>query len=52
MKHFCNIFCDTDLGLGYCDIKPILCACDGCDEQLSHKWLQNVEKHEQPCYAA
>ena len=44
MKHFYNIICDTDLGKGFCDMRPTPCACNGCVEQPSNHWLPNRDK--------
>ena len=51
MKELYHIRCDPDLGVGYCSMRRVPCACEGCLEQLSHEWLPDTEKTLQPRYA-
>ena len=50
MKHFYHIICDPGLDEGFCAMRHIPCACNGCFEQLSKRWLPNFNKTLQPCY--
>ena len=48
MKHFYLIRCNPDLDKGFCDMRRITCACNGCAEQLSNTWLPNLARTLQP----
>ena len=50
MKHFYHIIRDPDLDEGFCAMRRIPCACNGCVEQLSKPWLPNLYKTIQPRY--
>ena len=50
MKHVYNIIFNTDLDEGFCDMRRIPYACNGCVEQLSKLWLPNLDKNLQPRY--
>ena len=51
MKYFYHIKCNPDLDEGFCAMRRILCACNGCVEQLSNTWLPNLDKTLEPRYA-
>ena len=50
MKHFYHIRCDPDLDEGFCDMRQILCAYNGCVEQTPKPWLPILDKTLQPRY--
>ena len=51
MKHFYLIRCDYDFDEGFCDMRRITSAFNGCVEQLSKPWLPNLDKNLRSRYA-
>jgi len=51
LMQFYHIRCDPELGIGFCALRRIPCACSACVDQLSHKWEPNISVTEQPRYA-